>query len=44
MPAPITTMLLGMGAVFTALDPVVGGVLAVCGGAHELFITFTADV
>ena len=44
MPAPLTTTLLAIGAVFTALDPIVGGVLAVCGGAHELFVTFAADV
>jgi hypothetical protein len=37
-------MLLAMGAVFTALDPIVGGVLAVCGAVHELFITFASDV
>ncbi len=44
MPAPFTTTLIGMGAVFTALDPLVGGILAVCGGAHELFVTFASDV
>ncbi len=44
MPAPVTTTLIALGAVFTAVDPVVGGVLAVLGGAHELLVTFTADV
>ncbi len=44
MPAPVTTTLIALGGVLTALDPVAGGVVAVCGAVHEMFITFTADV
>lgn len=42
MPAPLTTTLLALGAVLTAVDPVVGAVVAGVGALFEVVSSWVA--